>query len=102
MKQLDQQELVDALAGLPGWIYNAGRDAITREFEFGDFVGAFSFMTSVALIAEKADHHPEWSNVYGRVSILLTTHDSGGVTSRDVELARIISAIAFRAERRPG
>ncbi|MCP3733819.1 4a-hydroxytetrahydrobiopterin dehydratase [Sphingomonas sp. RP10(2022)] len=93
MKVLDDQERNEALISLPGWTHDAGRDAIVRNFECGDFVSAFSFMTAVAIMAEKVDHHPEWSNVYGKVSIVLTTHDAGGLTPKDIELARKITAI---------
>lgn len=76
-------------AELPGWHFDAERGGtIKREFKFADFVQAFAFMTRVALVAEKHDHHPEWSNVYNRVSITLTTHDAGGLTMKDVALAR--------------
>lgn len=71
-----------------GWKRDEERDAITREFVFADFNRAFAFMTQVALAAEKADHHPEWSNVYNKVRVTLSTHDAGGVTEKDVELAR--------------
>jgi 4a-hydroxytetrahydrobiopterin dehydratase len=70
------------------WIRDPKRDAITREFLFPDFNRAFAFMTQVALAAEKADHHPEWSNVYNKVRVTLTTHDAGGVTQKDLDLAR--------------
>jgi 4a-hydroxytetrahydrobiopterin dehydratase len=70
------------------WTREEKRDAITREFVFADFNRAFAFMTRVALAAEKADHHPEWSNVYNKVRITLTTHDAGGVTQKDLDLAR--------------
>jgi len=70
------------------WSRDAGRDAIQREFVFADFNRAFAFMTQVALAAEKADHHPEWSNVYNKVRVTLTTHDAGGVTQKDLDLAR--------------
>lgn len=83
-----------ALAGLPGWAHDPGRDAITRRFTFADFGAAFGFMTRVALMAEKADHHPEWSNVWNRVDVLLTTHDCGGLSRRDVALAGSIDAVA--------
>ncbi|MCG6120266.1 MAG: 4a-hydroxytetrahydrobiopterin dehydratase, partial [Blastomonas sp.] len=69
------------------------RDGITRTFKFTDFVEAFGFMTRVAILAEKADHHPEWSNVYSRVEILLTTHDAGGLSQRDIDLATQIDAM---------
>ena len=93
VEQLSQAEREDALEGLPEWDYEDGRDAITRSFTFDDFSQAFAFMTQVALLAEKADHHPEWSNVYNRVEILLTTHDAGGLAGRDVEMAQAIDAL---------
>ena len=71
------------------WTKEGNRDAITREFVFPDFNRAFAFMTQVALAAEKADHHPEWSNVYNKVRVTLTTHDAGGVTQKDLDLARV-------------
>ncbi|MFN0042371.1 MAG: 4a-hydroxytetrahydrobiopterin dehydratase [Alphaproteobacteria bacterium] len=83
-----------AIAGLKGWQEVAGRDAITREFRFKDFNQAFGFMTRVALMAERMDHHPEWSNVYNRVTITLTTHDAGGLSARDVALAAFIDSLA--------
>jgi len=92
--QLSEAERADALDGLPDWDYDESRDAITRIFVFGDFSEAFAFMTRVALLAEKADHHPEWSNVYNRVEILLTTHDAGGLSGRDIEMAEAIDALA--------
>ena len=86
---------VDAvLAQLPGWRRLADRPAIRKSYEFGDFSEAWGFMTRVALAAEKADHHPEWSNVWNRVEITLTTHDAGGLTSRDLRLAAMIEDIA--------
>ncbi len=93
VEKLDEAERVEALAGLPGWRHDAGRDGITRSFQFRDFVEAFGFMSRVALLAERADHHPEWSNVYNRVTILLTTHDAGGLSARDIALARAIDAL---------
>ena len=93
VEQLSEAERADALDGLPDWDYDEGRDAIAREFMFDDFNQAFGFMTQVALLAEKADHHPEWSNVYNRVTILLTTHDAGGLSSRDVEMAEAIEEL---------
>ena len=71
-----------------GWKREEKRDAITREYVFKDFNRAFAFMTQVALAAEKADHHPEWSNVYNKVRVTLSTHDAGGVTQKDLDLAR--------------
>lgn len=82
-----------ALAELAGWSPVEGRDAIKKTFRFKDFNEAFGFMTRVALLADKADHHPEWSNVYNRVEILLTTHDADGLSSRDVALAKAIDAL---------
>jgi len=78
---------------LPGWRLLPDRDAIAREFKLKDFSAAWGFMARVALLAEQRDHHPEWSNVYNRVSITLTTHDAGGLSSRDVALAQAIDAI---------
>ncbi len=82
----------ESLATLPDWTYDGERDAITRRFTFRDFNQAFGFMTRVALLAEKADHHPEWSNVWNRVDILLTTHDAGGLSMRDIALAQAIDS----------
>lgn len=83
-----------ALTGLKGWKEAAGRDAIVKEFRFADFNQAFAFMTQIALKAERMDHHPEWSNVYNRVSVVLSTHDCGGVSERDIEMARFIDTLA--------
>ena len=83
-----------ALAQLKGWSAGSGRDCIVKTFKFKDFVEAFGFMTRVALAAEKADHHPEWFNVYNRVEVLLTTHDADGVTQRDIDLAKFMDAAA--------
>jgi 4a-hydroxytetrahydrobiopterin dehydratase len=84
----------DALARLAGWREVAGRDAIAKTFVFADFNAAFGFMTRVALVAEKLDHHPEWFNVYKTVEVTLSTHDAGGVTARDVALAEAMDRIA--------
>lgn len=83
-----------ALTGLPGWSEVAGRDAIARTFTFKDFNEAFGFMSRVALVAEKTDHHPEWRNVYKTVEVVLATHDAAGVTSLDIALAEAMNAIA--------
>jgi 4a-hydroxytetrahydrobiopterin dehydratase len=83
-----------ALADLDGWAEVEGRDAIAKTFKFKDFNAAFGFMARVALSAEKQDHHPEWSNVYNRVEITLSTHDAGGLTERDVKLAKAIDRAA--------
>jgi 4a-hydroxytetrahydrobiopterin dehydratase len=86
---------IDALETLPRWTaLTSGRDAIQRTYKFADFNAAFGFMTRVALMADKLDHHPEWSNVYNRVEVTLTTHDAGGVTSLDVEMASFMDAAA--------
>ena len=84
---LNNAELDQALLSLSGWEKSAAKPAIEKAFRFQNFVEAFAFMTKVALLAEKLDHHPEWSNVYRNVTIVLTTHDSGGVTELDVTLA---------------
>jgi 4a-hydroxytetrahydrobiopterin dehydratase len=86
-----------ALAELPGWSEVAGRDAIYKSFRFKNFNQAFAFMTRVALMAEKMDHHPEWFNVFNRVDVTLATHDADGVTDRDVRLARFIEKAAMQA-----
>jgi 4a-hydroxytetrahydrobiopterin dehydratase len=83
-----------ALAKLDGWSEVPGRDAIARTFTFKDFNEAFGFMTRMALVAEKSDHHPEWRNVYKTVEVVLSTHDAGGVTSRDIALAEAMNRIA--------
>lgn len=91
-------ELEQALAQLPAWsVHDGDRPAITRSLRFADFNAAFGFMSRVALLAEKMDHHPEWSNVYNRVEVLLTTHDAGGVTDKDVRMARFIDEAALAA-----
>jgi 4a-hydroxytetrahydrobiopterin dehydratase len=93
VEQLSEAERADALDGLPDWDYDEARDAILRTFTFADFSEAFAFMTRVALLAEKANHHPEWSNVWNRVEITLTTHDAGGLSGRDVEMAEAIEEL---------
>src|SRR5574340_216482 len=80
-------------AHLPGWAMVAGRDALRRSFRFADFSEAWGFMNRVALLAEQHGHHPEWSNVWNRVEITLSTHDAGGLTENDVKLARAIDAV---------
>jgi len=94
VRRLTADERRTALAGLSGWSVVEGRDAIHKNFRFADFNAAFGFMTRVALTAEKMDHHPEWSNVYNRVEIALATHEAGGITERDIRLARFIDALA--------
>lgn len=92
--RLNEEERAVALAALPAWRHDEPRDAITRSFKFADFNAAFGFMSRVALLAEKADHHPEWFNVYNRVDMLLTTHDAGGLSARDVAMAKAIDALS--------
>ncbi|WP_174364340.1 4a-hydroxytetrahydrobiopterin dehydratase [uncultured Caballeronia sp.] len=92
--KLTGKALTDALAKLKGWTEVSGRSAIEKKFEFADFNEAWGFMTRVALTADKADHHPEWSNVYNKVEITLSTHEAKGLTSRDAKLARFIDSIA--------
>ena len=94
---LQALDLAEVLTGLPGWTAAPGdRPAIARALKFADFNAAFAFMTAVGLLAEKMDHHPEWFNVYNRVDILLTTHDAGGVTDNDTQMARFIDTTAAR------
>ncbi|MFT6286677.1 MAG: 4a-hydroxytetrahydrobiopterin dehydratase [Alcanivorax sp.] len=88
---LNNTEIATALAELAGWEIQDGK--LCRQFSFADFVRAWGFMSQVALLAEAMDHHPEWSNVYGRVIINLTTHDAGGISRRDFELADKINKI---------
>jgi 4a-hydroxytetrahydrobiopterin dehydratase len=83
-----------ALAKLPDWSEVQGRDAITRKFVFKNFSAAFGFMTRAALMAEKLDHHPEWSNVYKTVEVTLSTHDAGGLTELDIKLAEAMDRFA--------
>jgi len=83
-----------ALASIKGWKKVRGRDALQKSFKFADFNEAWGFMTRVAMAAEKADHHPEWSNVYNKVEIVLSTHDAGGLSLKDVALAKVIDQIA--------
>ncbi|CAN5267239.1 4a-hydroxytetrahydrobiopterin dehydratase [soil metagenome] len=91
--KLNEAERREALALLPGWSVDNDRDAIRKSFKFKDFNEAFGFMARVALAAEKLDHHPEWSNVYNKVEMLLTTHGAGGLTALDIALARAADAV---------
>lgn len=93
VEQLNEDQRAAALDRLGEWDYDEARDALTRSFLFADFSEAFAFMTRVALLAQKADHHPEWSNVWNRVDILLTTHDAGGLSQRDVRMAEAIDLL---------
>ncbi len=81
-----------ALAGLAGWREAEGRDAIAKQFQFADFNAAFGWMSRVALLAEKIDHHPEWLNVYNKINVVLATHEAGGVTARDITMAKAMNA----------
>ncbi len=91
---LDEITIQAELAGLDGWVLSPDRLSISKTFAFNNFNRAFAFMTSVAMAAEKLDHHPEWSNVYGNVSITLTTHSVGGLTKLDFKLAEAIESFA--------
>lgn len=94
MPLLSDEAREAALAALPLWSWDAGEGAIRRVFVFADFAAAFGFMTHVALLAEKADHHPDWSNSWNKVDIRLNTHSAGGITRRDIDLAAAIDAVA--------
>lgn len=94
MKKLEGEARRKALAALPKWTEIPGRDAIQRIFVFADFNQAFAFMSRVAMLAEKMDHHPEWSNVYKTVEVTLATHDAGGVTDNDIAMAKAMDIYA--------
>ena len=103
MNRIDAPKCQELLAALPMWQYSADRGGmISREFVFVDFVEAFGFMAEVALLAEKRNHHPEWSNVYNRVSVTLTTHDANGLSANDIDLARCMDRVAAIRARSPG
>lgn len=93
-ERLTEEARKSILAELPGWSETADREAIERTFTFRNFSEAFGFMCRVALVAEKNDHHPEWKNVYKTVEVVLATHDAGGVTRLDIDLAKAMNAIA--------
>lgn len=95
IKKATEQDIQTAIDELGSWTVDGGK--LHREYRFGDFVQAFGFMTQAALLAERVDHHPEWFNVYNRVVVDLTTHEVGGITDRDIELARGMEALAGRA-----
>jgi 4a-hydroxytetrahydrobiopterin dehydratase len=95
--KLSADERQQALQRLPGWQLLSDREAMAKTFRFKTFNDAFGFMTRVALMAEKLDHHPEWFNVYNRVEITLATHDADGITERDITLARFIETAAATA-----
>ena len=94
IEKLAATERAAALGGLGGWSEAEDRDAIQKSFRFENFNAAFAFMASVAMMAEKMDHHPEWLNVYDRVEVTLSTHEAGGVTERDIRLARFMDEAA--------
>ena len=94
MTRPSKMALTDVLAELPLWQATEAKEAISRTFVFKDFSQAFGFMTQIALAAERMDHHPEWFNVYNRVEVVLTTHDAGGVTGLDLELAQLMDRLA--------
>ena len=91
---MNKEPRTEALIGLDGWSYAEDRDAIQKTFTFKSFNQAFSFMTRVAMEAEKANHHPEWFNVYNRVDVTLSTHDTGGITEKDIKLAQFMDTIS--------
>ena len=93
VQKLTEAQRATLGADLPRWAQAPGRDAILREFRFKDFSAAWGFMSRVALLAEAHDHHPEWENVYNRVKVVLSTHDAGGLSERDLKLARAIDAL---------
>jgi 4a-hydroxytetrahydrobiopterin dehydratase len=92
--KLSEEEIQQGLLSLPGWEIKDAK--LHREYQFPDFVHAFGFMATSAIAIEKMNHHPEWFNVYGRVTVDLTTHDAGGLTVRDFELARLLESIAAK------
>lgn len=93
-EKLSEQQRAEELKGLEGWEEVEGRNAIKRTFKFKNFNQAFAFMTRVALKAEKMDHHPEWFNVYNKIEVTLSTHDAGGLTMRDIKLAKFMNRAA--------
>ena len=100
--RLTEAERRAALIGLAGWQLADGREAITKSYKFKDFSAAFGWMTRVALKAEQLDHHPEWTNVWNRVDVVLTTHSAKGLTELDVKLARHCDAVALEVSGSPG
>ncbi|RNJ78795.1 MAG: 4a-hydroxytetrahydrobiopterin dehydratase [Nitrosopumilus sp. H8] len=92
MERLSKEEIEDGLGGLDGWAMSDSK--IKKVYEFGSFNEAFGFMTRAAMEIEKMNHHPEWLNVYNRITVELTTHDAGGITQNDLKLARILDSLA--------
>src|SRR6266571_1842750 len=95
-KQLNESELQSALTGLTGWTLSKGK--LHREYKFADFVHAFGFMATCAMAIEKMNHHPEWFNVWNKVVVDLTTHDAGGVSAKDIELAKLLDGFARKLQ----
>ncbi|MFV1852013.1 MAG: 4a-hydroxytetrahydrobiopterin dehydratase [Thalassospira sp.] len=93
MSKLEKSAIEAALKGLPNWELAEDGLSIGRVYMFGDFNSAFGFMTRIAMMAEKMDHHPEWFNVYNKVGVTLTTHDAGGVTQKDIDLASFCETV---------
>ena len=96
MPKLTQKEIESALAGLPGW--TVAKAKLHHEYKFADFVHAFGFMATAAIAIEKMNHHPEWFNVYNKVIVDLTTHDDGGISAKDVELAKVLDGFARKLQ----
>jgi 4a-hydroxytetrahydrobiopterin dehydratase len=96
MRKFSDPELKEALAGLKGWAVVNGK--LHKEYKFADFIHAFGFMATSALAIEKMNHHPEWFNVYNRVTVDLTTHDAQGISSKDAELAKVLDQIASKLQ----
>ena len=92
MDKLPEAIISVALGGLPGWTIVAGK--LHREYQFPDFIHAFGFMATAAIAIEKRNHHPEWFNVYNKVTVDLTTHDAGGITQKDIDLAMMLEGLA--------
>lgn len=93
-EQLNKETLAQEIQDLRGWTLDAQNTSINKSFRFKDFNEAFAFMSRIALLAEKMDHHPEWSNVYNKVEIKLSTHDAGGITALDIKMAKKIETYA--------
>ncbi len=91
--KLTDEQIAEKIQDLDGWAHNRAENRVEKSFQFATFVEAFGFMSQVALLAEKMDHHPDWSNVYNRVHVALNTHDAGGVTNRDFKLAKAIDGL---------
>jgi 4a-hydroxytetrahydrobiopterin dehydratase len=94
--KLTKEELESAVEALPGW--TVSHDKLHREYKFPDFTHAFGFMATAATAIEKMNHHPEWFNVYNKVTVDLTTHDSGGITQKDVKLAKLLETLASKLQ----